>query len=144
MRLWTVHPRYLDAKGLGAVWREGLLALKVLRGRTRGYRHHPQLTRFRAHPEPVAAVAAYLREVLAESRQRGYAFAGEKIRGCGRTRRKIAETRGQLLHEWRHLLRKLRRRSPARYRDYQSAQAPQPHPLFRIVPGKVRGWEKTP
>jgi hypothetical protein len=32
MRLWSLHPRYLDAKGLQAVWREGLLAKKVLQG----------------------------------------------------------------------------------------------------------------
>jgi len=30
MRLWSLHPRYLDAKGLVALWREGLLAQKVL------------------------------------------------------------------------------------------------------------------
>jgi hypothetical protein len=26
MRIWTVHPRYLDPKGLVAAWREALLA----------------------------------------------------------------------------------------------------------------------
>jgi len=25
MRLWTLHPKYLDARGLVALWREGLL-----------------------------------------------------------------------------------------------------------------------
>jgi hypothetical protein len=49
MRLWTIHPRYLDSQGLVALWREALLARAVLRGETRGYRHHPQLIRFRAH-----------------------------------------------------------------------------------------------
>ncbi|MEN6399799.1 MAG: pyrimidine dimer DNA glycosylase/endonuclease V, partial [Rectinema sp.] len=29
MRLWTLHPQYLDQKGLTAAWREGLLAKKV-------------------------------------------------------------------------------------------------------------------
>ena len=47
MRLWSVHPRHLDRQGLTACWREGLLAQKVLTGTTRGYRNHPQLTRFR-------------------------------------------------------------------------------------------------
>ncbi|MDI3502728.1 MAG: hypothetical protein PWR13_285 [Archaeoglobi archaeon] len=28
MRLWSIHSKYLDAKGLVAVWREGLLAKK--------------------------------------------------------------------------------------------------------------------
>lgn len=48
MRLWSVHPKYLDVRGLVALWREGLLAQAVLRGRTKGYLHHPQLERFRA------------------------------------------------------------------------------------------------
>jgi hypothetical protein len=43
MRLWSVHPKYLDARGLVALWREGLLAQAVLRGRTSGYVRHPQL-----------------------------------------------------------------------------------------------------
>ena len=30
MRLWSIHPKYLDRQGLLAVWREGLLAQKVL------------------------------------------------------------------------------------------------------------------
>lgn len=67
MRLWTVHPRYLGAKGLVAAWREALLAQKVLAGRTRGYRAHPQLRRFQAHPWPPGAIAAFLRG-LAEPR----------------------------------------------------------------------------
>ena len=52
MRLWTLHPRYLDARGLVALWREALLAQKVLRGKTRGYRAHPQLQRFREQADP--------------------------------------------------------------------------------------------
>jgi len=31
MRLWTIHPKYLDRQGLLALWREALLAQKVLR-----------------------------------------------------------------------------------------------------------------
>ena len=47
MRIWSLHPRYLDAKGLVAVWRETLLAKHVLEGKTKGYKNHPQLNRFR-------------------------------------------------------------------------------------------------
>lgn len=56
MRLWSVHPKYLDTRGLTACWREGLLARKVLLGQTKGYRNHPQLIRFRNTQNPVAAV----------------------------------------------------------------------------------------
>lgn len=54
MRLWTIHPKYLDTRGLTALWREALLARKVLKGLTIGYRHHPQLERFRQQARPVA------------------------------------------------------------------------------------------
>src|SRR5690348_2594321 len=111
MRLWTLHPKYLDAKGLVALWREALLAQKVLQGKTSGYRHHPQLIRFRAYAKPVAAITAYLKAVHDEACRRGYQFDGAKI-VRHRTTIKLDETEGQLLYEWEHLKRKLKRRSP--------------------------------
>jgi len=62
MRLWSLHPSYLDPQGLVAVWREGLLAQAVLRGQTTGYTRHPQLARFRG-AGALGAMAAYLREM---------------------------------------------------------------------------------
>jgi Pyrimidine dimer DNA glycosylase len=141
MRLWTLHPKYLDAQGLVALWREALLAQKVLRGETRGYRHHPQLLRFANTNNPPAALAAYLKAVHEEALQRGYQFNGSKI-GRRRFRGKLKETRGQLLYEWRHLKRKLRKRDPKRLRSLTAVKVPVPHPLFRMVPGAVRDWEK--
>src|SRR5690606_6579557 len=111
MRLWSVHPQYLDTRGLVALWREGLLAQAVLRGRTNGYRHHPQLQRFRAQPSPLGAIADYLRGVHAEATNRGYAFAVQKI-SPARASSVIAVTRGQLMHEWSHLMAKLAIREP--------------------------------
>lgn len=141
MRLWTIHPRYLDAKGLVAAWREALLAQKVLAGGTRGYTRHPQLARFRAQPRPVAAVAAYLMGLATEARERGYRFDSARISRPKRAAR-IEETTGQLLYEWQHLRRKLRARSPDWFRQFRLIPAPAPHPLFCIVPGEVRDWEK--
>jgi len=141
MRLWTVHPRYLDVKGLTAVWREGLLARHVLLGLTKGYVNHPQLIRFRALPDPVAGVDAFLAEVLAESRRRGYRYDASKIDASAQAPQ-IEETTGQLDYEWAHLLRKLEARDPARHREYSAVARPEPHPLFTLVEGPVRDWEK--
>lgn len=141
MRLWTIHPRYLDAKGLVAAWREALLAQKVLRGATRGYRNHPQLIRFRAQRRPEAVIAAFLRHLVIEARRRGYRFDETKI-GARPYRGKLAETRDQLAFEWRHLKRKLRVRAPHLARQFANVQLPDPHPLFRIVPGPVQPWER--
>lgn len=139
MRLWSIHPKYLDAKGLVALWREGLLAQAVLRGKTRGYRHHPQLERFKKHPQPKTAIAVYLAAVLAEAALRGYSFDGKKI-GRKRTGTRISVTKGQLEYERLHLRRKLKKRDPARLADTRTKNI-LPHPLFRRVPGVVESWE---
>src|SRR6476469_5884183 len=102
MRLWTLHPRYLDAKGLVALWREALLAKAVLKGETRGYKHHPQLERFRAHSAPLSAINAYLGAVYEEASARGYSFDRTKI-GPVRSGLKIATTSGPMTYEWKHL-----------------------------------------
>ena len=141
MRLWTLHPKYLDAKGLVALWREALLAQKVLRGKTRGYKQHPQLVRFAGTRNPPAVLAAYLKTVHGEAVQRGYKFNASKI-GRQRSYGKLSETRGQLLYEWQHLKRKLRKRDPQRLRGLAAVKTPVSHPLFGIVPGEVREWEK--
>lgn len=142
MRLWTIHPRYLDAKGLVAAWREALLAQKVLAGGTQGYRHHPQLARFQVQPDPSAAIATFLAGLADEAQSRGYHFDATKI-SPARFAGKIPETNGQLLYEWSHLKAKLRVRAPELARKLRSIKQPEPHPLFRIVAGKVREWEKV-
>jgi hypothetical protein len=141
VRLWTLHPRYLDPQGLVALWREGLLARAVLRGETAGYRHHPQLARFRACAAPRTAINAYLRAVLAEAEARGYRFDPRKV-GPIRHPTVLESTTGQLACEWAHLLGKLRARSPAWHRRWLGT-VPEPHPLFRIVRGPVEPWERT-
>jgi hypothetical protein len=140
MRLWTVHPRYLDTRGLLALWREGLLAQQVLRNLTSGYRNHPQLKRFKATPDPPAAVAAYLRGVYGEASRRGYHFSEGKI-GRDDFGGRIVCTRGQLLYEWEHLKNKLRLRDPARHGELEGTPEPEAHPIFEIVGGGVEDWE---
>lgn len=141
MRLWTIHPRYLDARGLVALWREALLARAVLRRRTRGYRHHPQLTRFRALPNPVTYLNAYLRAVYDESVERGYRFDRGKL-GRGFTLRRIPATTGQLAYEWAHLKHKLKSRNAPRYQAIANIHRPLAHPLFVIRAGPVQSWER--
>jgi hypothetical protein len=143
VRLWSLHPKYLDRPGLVALWREALLAQAVLRGRTRGYRDHPQLARFRDLASPCGGIAQYLRCVHSESLLRGYAFAAGKI-SRARCAHLIAVRRGQLDYEWEHLLRKLEQRDPARARLLRSVRRPDAHPLFTIVRGPLEQWEKQP
>jgi hypothetical protein len=142
MRLWTIHPRYLDTKGLLAVWREGLLAQSVLQNKTKGYRNHPQLRRFAASSDSRAAIATYLRVIYQEAVQRGYRFGEDKI-GQGEYNGQLPCTRGQLFYEWKHFKEKLRQRDVSRYQAMQRISEPDPHPLFYIIDGDVEDWEKT-
>jgi hypothetical protein len=141
MRLWSLHPKHLDAKGLVALWREALLAQKVLLGGTRGYRNHPQLDRFKAAPDPADAIGAYLRVVFAESRRRGYAFSEGKI-VRGKRAPKLPVTRGQVEYEWAHLRRKLKERAPDVLAGLRKIPFPEIHPSFRLKEGGMEAWER--
>jgi hypothetical protein len=143
MRLWSLHPHYLDPQGLVALWREALLARAVLQGRTLGYRHHPQLQRFRDHATPRLAINAYLIAVHDEAETRGYRFDRGKI-GPLRPLRRIAVSTGQVLHEWNHLLRKLERRNPTLAARWRTIGVPRCHPLFHRVEGPIEAWERAP
>lgn len=142
MRLWSLHPRYLDSKGLTAAWREALLARAVLAGQTRGYRAHPQLVRFKRCATPLPIIESYLHGLLAEAQARGFEFDAGKLSGiCSRG--KLTVTRGQLAFEVRHLREKLGVRDPERLRLLpRSIATVETHPLFRIVPGPVAAWER--
>ena len=140
MRLWSLHPKHLDSRGLVALWREGLLAQAVLKGETKGYRHHPQLDRFRAQSAPLSCIAEYLTAVHAESVERGFQFDASRI-VCDGTTGKIEVTRGQIAFEWRHLIGKLEVRAPE-WRQRQALSALLVHPLFRPLPGGVADWER--
>ena len=137
----SLHPGHPDSRGLVALWREGLLAQAVLKGETRGYRHHPQLIRFRTRSSPVAFIAEYLRAVHAESIARGFRFDAGRIAPNGTTGH-VDVTRGQLDFEWRHLVTKLEARAPERLDRQVEVSTPLAHPLFRVVPGGVEDWER--
>jgi len=142
VRLWSLHPSYLDARGLVALWREGLLAQAVLRGETRGYRRHPQLERFRAARKPLQAIRRYLWHVCEEADARGYRFDRRKL-GRVTDCPPLPVTRGQLRCELEHLKAKLQQRDPLRYKSIRGLTTPRPHPLFVSVAGNVEPWERT-
>ena len=142
MRLWSIHPKYLDGKGLVALWRESLLAQKVLQGKTKGYRNHPQLRRFRAHPDPEGAIGKYLMEIWKESDMRGYNFNKEKI-GEVSLKEKIPVTRGQLLFELNWLCTKVNIRNSRKYQELICVKEIECHPFFEIIEGEIEDWEKS-
>lgn len=160
MRLWSLHPRHLDARGLVALWREALLAQAVLAGmekskkdfsssgnsvstpKTKGYTKHPQLERFKSQKAPLRAIGAYLSEVQKEGERRGYKFDRKKIMFPRKIATKMPVTEGQLKHEWLHLKKKLLLRNRKKARENARARK-SAHPIFRKRKGKAESWEKT-
>jgi len=141
MRIWSLHPKYLDVQGLVALWREGLLAQAVLSGNTKGYVHHPQLLRFREQSSPIGFIAEYLQGVHDEAIKRGYRFDASKI-NSSRAYGQLNVNLDQLQFEWGHLMEKLRTRDPNWHAQLLKMKSPQPHPLFVVVDGGIAQWEK--
>ena len=141
MRLWSLHPEYLDPKGLVAVWREGLLAKTVLGGKTKGYTNHPQLLRFKNYNNPIKAIDSYLFWIYKEAQKRGYHFNAEKINE-ELLIAIIPVTTGQLEYEFDHLLKKVYSRNLNFYdRLLDDKNKIICHPVFYCVEGDVEQWE---
>lgn len=138
MRLWSLHPKHLDKAGLGALWREGLLARAVLTGQTRGYRNHPQLDRFKGQARPVEALDSYLHCVVDEADRRGYNYNRTKLGTRRSAPASMLVRSGQVQYESDWLNSKLMLRT-----GIGLAGPVQPHPDFTVVPGGVESWEKV-
>lgn len=131
MRVWTVTPRYLDSIGLVALWRETLLAKKVLEGNTKGYKYHPQLDRFKNHPNPVEAINTYLKYLLKESKARDYNFNESKI-GKKFSKIKINVSKKFVNEEFKVLKQKLKKRNFEKYKEIKNVKNPDLVPIFKI------------
>jgi hypothetical protein len=140
MRIWSLHPKYLDAKGLVALWRETLLAKHVLEGKTKGYKNHPQLNRFKEAKKPLDAINHYLSEIYLEASERDYAFDKEKIDWSFKKSR-LTVTQGQMDYEVQHLLNKLHVRDIKRFDELKTMTAFDNHPLFVVIAGDIENWE---
>lgn len=140
MRIWSLHPKYLDTKGLVALWRETLLSKNVLEDKTKGYKNHPQLTRFKNSDNPLQGINQYLEAVYQESVTRGYHFNKDKCNFCHELLN-LTVTRRQIEYELQHLLKKLKTRDIERYHRLLKETNIEPHPLFKIIDGEIEGWE---
>lgn len=140
MRLWTLHPHYLDLAGLRALWQNGILAQKNIFAQKGGVELHPQLLRFQKTETPEKAIGTYLLYISEEAEHRGVHFDIKKILVPCRDI-VLDETVGQIQYEWWHFLTQLKDRAPTKYEKLQLIQKPDAHPMFRIIPGNVKHWE---
>ncbi len=140
MRIWSIHPKYLDSRGLVALWRESLLAKTVLEGKTSGYRNHPQLDRFKTSLNPNVAINQYLSTIYDEALYRNFTFDSGKF-SKSLISLSLTVTEGQLMYEFTHLLGKLKSRDVELYERLKSTNSIIPHPLFKVVKGEIEKWE---
>ena len=144
MRLWTINFKYLDVKGLVALWREALLAKNVLEGLTKGYKNHPQLIRFYTHENSIDAINTYLLEVYKEACARGYKFDVAKVgKFDAENLSKIAVTRGQIEYEFSFLQEKLKQRDLKKYKENLNVKNIEISTIFTEIDGDIEPWEKV-
>jgi hypothetical protein len=149
MRIWSISPKYLDSKRLGAQWREALLCRNVIKGLTTGYKNHPQFLRIMKHSNPIEFINAYLVTIWKEAKSRGYNYDISKIERVDMSLVKpIKVTCGQAWYEFIHLQNKIE--SSKDYDKYwanqKNAQSDgcelEVNLLFKKVPGEIEDFER--
>ena len=145
MRIWSLHPQYLDQKGLGGQWEEGIIAQNTLFFQEGKYLNYPVLHRVKAHQEPVAWIGMYLNEILKEANvNRGYNYNDQLIKQLKPTL-PMPVTRGQLYYEWTLLQGRLQKRDPVKMSlndgvDINNIKA---NPMFYVIDGDIEDWERV-
>lgn len=140
MRLRSIHPKYLDTKWLLAVWREWLLAKHVLEWKTKWYKNHPQLIRFKIYENSIGWINNYLSHILLESKNRWYKFDWSKVK-FNKDQRIINVTKWQIAFEFKHLLKKLKSRTPIKYKEIKDIKEIETHPTFKIIEWNIEKRE---
>lgn len=157
MRLWSIHPEYLDRAGLLGLWREALLAQQVLHGLSEGYKNHSHMQRFYALPKEDAMqhMSDYLFYIWQEGKLRGYKLNVNNIKDPRNDEPHImvvpdtlfTVTSGQLALEYQILRMKVKERDPRHFERLQNFPThkmwvPKPNPVFTLIHGKKEFWEK--
>ena len=143
MRLWSIHPKYLDSKGLGGLWREGLGAVRCLYEPGIGYSNHAQLNRFKAEPDYLAQIGSYMHEVADEADRRGYNYDRTLLPVDFYKPEPMTVTVGQIAYEFRFLLGKLKTRDKELFEKFQHTTTIELHPRFTPIPGPIADWERV-
>lgn len=141
MRLWSLHPKYLDTKWLLACWREWLLARNVLLWITKWYKNHPQLDRFKASIDPIKSIDAFLTQIYLEANNRWYSFDYKKL-GLVNDEGIINVNEWQVIFEFKHLLNKLQKRDKNNFIKYSKIKNIEVNPIFNIIEWNIEKWEK--
>lgn len=144
MRIWSLHPKYLDKKELIDSWNDGLRTIGILTRNHQGSIFRPELSRFRSQSEPIIAVEKYLLSIANEAKRRGYMVDIRKLPSIPVVvSHKIPVSSGQIEYEWRQLMHVLAGRSPGFLRRIEYSPSHDINPIFYKRPGHdIETWEK--
>jgi len=142
MRLWSFHPKYLDPVGLSRLINEGISGYKALTGKQKMWQNHSQLTRFKNHPKRYYQIYMILICNIKYNQWMNQLNDDIIINGNDCFDH-MTVTRGQLEYEWKHYLNKLQSRNPTLYGRLKGIVTPEPHPIFKVIPGSIESWEKV-
>jgi len=133
VRLWTIHPRYLDDEALREAWRDGLNLRRALKIGSKAAEPCPDAAPWIAESrQPVRALDLYLHAIHGEARRRGRSFDASKL-GPVDTKTKIPIPSSWVSADWRDLRAIVAKRSPGFFPRIESVQRPHCHPAFRRV-----------
>lgn len=141
MRIWSIHPSYLDSAGINGCWRESLLAQKILNGHNFSYKNHSQMKRFYSDRESLLAIGTYLYYIYLESVKRNYNYDFNKILYFNNNY-KMQVTENQLLYEFNLLQWKLKKRNYKKYLENKNIKEIFPNNIFDVKEGQIESWEK--
>lgn len=139
MRIWSIHPKYLDTKRLTAQWREALLCKNVIEGKTKGYVNHPQFIRIKNHNKPIEFINAYLLTIWEEANKRLFKYDKSKIDMDKAIlfKNKMEVSDKQLEYEYYHMMLKSGKIEHILINEIES------NPLFNIIEGDIMIYERV-
>lgn len=133
MRVWTIHPKYLNRKELSACWHDGLRALKVLSEPEKYQRFYEGLSVFRVQSEPVYALAKYLQAIGKEGVKRGLQMDLSLLPEVPKDfRLKIPVSEERIASERKLLTKRLAGLGRWHLRKFQSMLPGRTNPLFFV------------
>jgi hypothetical protein len=144
MRLWSIHPKYLDASRLNAQWREALLCKACLEDKTVGYLNHPQYLRVKNHPHPHDFINKFLYSIWEEGFNRGYKYDDTKFAIC-LDFEPMEVTEDQIEYEFEHLQKKLGEFDEQYVSNEQdfNEEGILLNDCFLLIPGPIMNFEKV-
>ena len=139
-RIWSLHPKYLDGIEIFFLWRNCIMAKKILDGTEKVNRKFPHLARFESSSNPIGAINIYLSEVYKIASTHGKNFKLDKFDDSFKDI-SLNVTKGQMEYEVELFKKKLRNRSSDTNALIFKIKIIEPNPLFKVVEGNKEAWD---